>query len=405
MAYGISNAHLDFGVTNPTFEAYTQNLMIGAKLWGAGSGQADGSLILGSNSSLHVGSMANPGNVTISRNRSWMSGSETSVSTGVLDATQGNADFYLNELNVGYGGWLDERIGLGTTTGTLRWNQPDPIYATDVYFARDSSTGILDVPAGGTFLLGTAGNPLSFLGISYNDLAYGVSNAQLDFGVTNPTFEAYTQNLVIGAKLHGAGPGEADGSLILGSNSSLHVGSIANPGNVTIGRNRSWMSGSESSSVTGLLDTTQGDADLYLTDLNVAYSGFNNLALGTSTGTFTMGDGSQVTASNVNVAVTGSGGTATGTVNLAGGRLSAETVNMGADGTFNFTGGRLELGTFNTDSGSGALNQQGGTLAPGFSAGQATINGDFNLFSPGILEVELFGLTIGSEYDQLVVTV
>jgi hypothetical protein len=324
----------------------------------------------------------------------------------VLDATQGDADFYLNELNVGYSGWAPERIGLGTTVGTLRWDQSDPIYATDVYFARGPSTGILDVPAGGTFLLGTADNPLSFLRISYNDMAYGISNAQLDFGVTNPTFEAYIQDLVIGAKLYGAGSGQADGSLILGSNSSLHVGSIANPGNLTIGRNLSWIPGSEASMVTGLLDATDGDAVLHLNELNVSYNGYQGTALGTAVGTFSMGDGSEIRATTVNIS---RGPDATGTANLRGGTLAAETINMGAGGTFNFTGGRLGLGTFNTYGGVGALDQQGGTLAPGFSRtetslpGIATINGDFNLYSAGVLEVELFGLTIGLDYDQLVV--
>jgi len=87
--------------------------------------------------------------------------------------------------------------------------------------------------------------------------------------------------------------------------------------------------------------------------------------------------------------------------------LAAQTVNIGSGGDFNFTGGRLGLGTFNTYGGIGALEQEGGVLAPGFSrtqtslAGQAVIYGDYLLDSLGTFEIELFGTEAGTEYDQL----
>ena len=49
------------------------------------------------------------------------------------------------------------------------------------------------------------------------------------------------------------------------------------------------------------------------------------------------------------------------------------------------------------------LNQQGGTLAPGNSAGRTTINGNYNLWSPGTLEIQLLGSTPGTLDDQLLV--
>jgi hypothetical protein len=327
--------------------------------------------------------------------------------TGLLDATQGDVELHLSELNVGR-----HTGSFGTATGTLRWDQPDPIDATNAYFGRGPSTGILEVPVGGTFKLGTLADPLSLLAISYNDTGTqsGASGAHLDFTVTDPVFEAFSSNLTIGAKTYADGYGTANGSLILGSNSNLHVGALGSPGVVNIGMNQSTHSdgggGAHSGgSGTGLLDATQGNVELHLSELNV---GRHIGRYGTATGTFTMGNGSNVTTATANVGTT-SGGIATGTINLTDGRLSAKTVNMGENGTFNFTGGRLELGTFNTYGGIGAVNQEGGTLAPGFSRtetslpGIATINGDFNLYSGGILEVELFGLTIGLDYDQLAV--
>jgi hypothetical protein len=110
-----------------------------------------------------------------------------------------------------------------------------------------------------------------------------------------------------------------------------------------------------------------------------------------------MGADVSVDATTVNI---GTGTNASGTVNLAGGLMTADTINVD-EGAFNFTGGRLAVNTFN-----GTLDQQGGALAPGVSsdttsiAGVTTINGDYSLFS-GTLEIELFGTTPGSEYDQV----
>ena len=122
-----------------------------------------------------------------------------------------------------------------------------------------------------------------------------------------------------------------------------------------------------------------------------------------------MGTNNSVTSTTVNV---GTGSNAAGTVNLQAGRLVAETINAnGPDSTFNFTGGRLGLGgdTLTTGTFNGSLDQKGGTLAPGFSrtdtsvTGLATVNGDYNLFSAGTLEIELMGTSPGSEFDQLIV--
>ena len=387
---GTSTAHLDFTVTDPTFEAYVGGFLdIGFQRYGGAPGRADGSLILGSNSYLRVGTVDTPAKVRIGR-------SARGTGTGLLDATQGDIELHLTELNVG------QQVGYGgTATGTLRWDQPDPIDATEVYFGRGPSTGILEVPTGGTLRLGTSSDPVSALGIAYHDRndAAGTSTAHLDFTVTDPTFEAYVgETLWIGMQRYGGAPGVADGSLVLGDNSHLHVGTVATPASMTIGY------GARGTG-TGLLDATRGDMDLHLTELNVGRQvGYG----GTATGAFAMGAKSLVTATLVEIG-TRVDGTATGTVNLAGGLLAAETVNMGAGGTFNFTGGRLGIGTFNTYGGTGALEQQGGTLAPGFSrtetslAGQAVINGDYFLSALATLEIELFGSEPINGYDQVLV--
>jgi hypothetical protein len=85
------------------------------------------------------------------------------------------------------------------------------------------------------------------------------------------------------------------------------------------------------------------------------------------------------------------------TFNLKGGVLTGETIDLDT-GAFNFTGGNLIVDVFN-----GSLNQLGGSLTPGGSPGTTTINGNYSLASAGSIDIELFGLNPGTQYDQLVV--
>ncbi len=388
---GTSTAHLNLRDADPTFTAVIgDDLSIGRTT--SGSATANGSLILGEHSTLSVGTTLAPAVVNIG-----MNGTGT---TGELDATQGTVEFHLTELNVGR---RNSSSG-GTPIGTLKWSQAAPIDAERVYFGRGQSTGVLEVPTGGHFQLGTTTDPISRLAISYHDTNNkGASNAHLDLTVTDPFFEAYIGgDLSIGRKAHMGGSGTADGSLTSGSNSILSVGTAVAPAMVNIGMNESLGVVGGTGDGTGVLDARLGTVNFHLSELNV---GRTMWGMGTANGTLTTGSGSMITATTVNI---GEGTNATGNVNMNGGLFAAGIVNMGAGGTFNFTDGRLGIGTFNTYSGSGSLNQQGGTLAPGFSpfdtslAGIATINGDYCLTS-GTLEIELFGLGAGTEYDQVFV--
>jgi len=96
----------------------------------------------------------------------------------------------------------------------------------------------------------------------------------------------------------------------------------------------------------------------------------------------------------------GIGSGTTGIYNLQGGVLNATTITSGAGtATFNFTGGTLHAGNVQF-----ALTNQGGTLAPGQSAGTTLIDGtgaSYDQLDPGILAIELGGYTAGTEYDVL----
>jgi hypothetical protein len=171
------------------------------------------------------------------------------------------------------------------------------------------------------------------------------------------------------------------------------VGTPSSRANVYLGYNAS---NSAVSNGSGVLDARNGTANLRVGTFNIGQS----IRGQSATGTFSMGTNNVVDVTTVNI---GTGTNASGTVNMTGGLMTANTINL-EEGAFNFRGGRLAVNTFN-----GTLDQQGGVLAPGVSsattslAGVTTVNGDYSLSSAGMLEIDIFGTNPGSEYDQLFV--
>ena len=88
-----------------------------------------------------------------------------------------------------------------------------------------------------------------------------------------------------------------------------------------------------------------------------------------------------------------------GAAGLVGGTLSADTIQDTDGGLFVFASGTLHVGTFQGD-----LFNDGGTLAPGDSAGITTVQGAYTQDATGALEIEVGGTTPGTEHDQLNVT-
>ncbi|MCC6359294.1 MAG: immunoglobulin domain-containing protein [Phycisphaerales bacterium] len=114
----------------------------------------------------------------------------------------------------------------------------------------------------------------------------------------------------------------------------------------------------------------------------------------------------------------GSGGAHlnSGTITVPGGRYLNVTSGvltqtaggqMTIDGALGLTGQTLTLsggllgggGTIN-----GSVDNSGGRVAPGSSAGSLTINGNYTQANPAALEIEVGGPTPGTEFDQLVVS-
>ncbi|RDE50707.1 MAG: calcium-binding protein, partial [Candidatus Accumulibacter meliphilus] len=394
----------------------------GVSVGAASGGSAYGTVRLAGNSTLNVGTEAALADVNIGYAYNW-----DATPTGVLDALDAAAtiNLHLDGLFVG----RSSHSGAVAARGTLRWNQDEVIDANGVYFGHGGgATGVLDVPTGGTLLLGSASDPVGLLDIADNATGGADTTADLDFSVTNPMFAAYIGNEL---RIGSAAASSSSGELVLASNSALNVGTEAALADVNIGYAYNW-----DATPTGVLDALDAAAtiNLHLDGLFVGRSSHSGAVA--ARGTFLMGEG--VTGDANSVAI-GAGTGATGLVDIVGGSLHAVTLTLASGtldvndqpliigstgalnaqtldlagglltgqsvaingGTFNFSGGVLAVDTF-----TGLLEQDGGVLAPGNSVGQTTVSGNYALASAGTLSIEIFGSTFNTTtklYDRLAV--
>lgn len=167
-----------------------------------------------------------------------------------------------------------------------------------------------------------------------------------------------------------------------------------------------------------------GSGSLSISNGALVTSFFSLVAGNGGTGTVTIqGESSRIEALNI-YAGRGGAGTITqnsGIVSIKGGELFIAQFS-GGTGTYNLDGGTLDLAGGNIVAGDGTatlnftggtlkgassinfgIDQLGGTLAPGNSPGTTTIQGNYTQAAAAALEIEIFGTTAGTEYDQLFV--
>ena len=314
--------------------------------------------------------------------------------------------------------------------GSLRFTGTD----TSLNFG----SGSLAIADGVSFTLGDPGNRLDHLRLGYN--LSGIDLADTVADLTNDQFSAYLDDELSIARVTDVGwQGGAEASLVLGSGSTIDLGTLATPATLNIGWNESVGYAApnfnvNTSSATGTLDATLGTLTAELSELNVG----RTAGRGTASGSLIIGNGLVLQADTVNVGmgpgasgtvtfvdgfsgsfdgqtvklasglfdfadntlrIGASGGIAVQTFSLEGGLLSGATIDLDTAANLAFTGGALDVATFN-----GTLVENGGTLAPGGTgAGQTTINGDWLLSASGTLQITLAGTSPATGYDQIIV--
>ena len=250
--------------------------------------------------------------------------------------------------------------------------------------------------AGGTLALDGSGEAAADLYVGYCTMQTGnPTTAVMD--LSGGAFNATLDTLLVG--LHAW---RADQTPVTTATLSFDAGEVR-ANDVTIGEGT--VSGSNEGKGIGTLNMGGGS-------FLVANSIELGMGSSVSEGTFHMTGGATTVTGSVlggigssTVKVEGGALNVTGTVEVdsltlsGAGTLSAGAVTVASGATFDFAGGTLSVDTFNGD-----LLQSGGTLAPGNSPGTTIINGDYTLGTGGTLEIDIEGLTAGSQYDQLVVS-
>jgi T5SS/PEP-CTERM-associated repeat protein len=222
-----------------------------------------------------------------------------------------------------------------------------------------------------------------------------------------------------GANLHVSSAGNT-GAVVFGNNSSGTFATINVANSNTAGTSGALIIQS-GATVTGsalVIANVAGDADgavtitgagstLTLTGTAITSIGAgvqNTGALNVSNGgTFNSGTGTTTVRATGSIVINGgtynSNGDLTlngGLLHLVGGVVNANSISLTAGGTVDFDGGVLHVGNFN-----GGLVNQGGTLAPGQSLGITTVTGTYFQQNAGTLQIQIGGLTPGTQYDRL----
>ncbi len=156
----------------------------------------------------------------------------------------------------------------------------------------------------------------------------------------------------------------------------------------SVSSNNTWLAGATTSTSTA---TISGAGSTWTIAGRLAISeAFDPVELGPGggTGTLTIQPGATVSVAQETALFPG------GTLNLEGGTLDAQSIVFQGGGTFDWTSGTLHVGTFD-----GNLVNQGGSFAPGHSAGTTMINGDYAQQAGAILDIEIGGLAPGTEHD------
>ena len=210
------------------------------------------------------------------------------------------------------------------------------------------------------------------------------------------------------------------GSTIV-TTSSSQLGAFGGTANVTFQNNAAGSLGTSSGAMQLAYDGSAGStanvnvlsgADLSARSLEMANNGVGaaTLTINGVGSTFTQLGAASITLGhaasgsavinvrNSAVFATGTGPinvNATGAINLESGAIfdSRGPITL-SGGAFNFLGGTLHVDSFN-----GNLINQGGTFAPGHSAGNSTILGSYTQQAGARLDIEIGGTSSGSSYD------
>ncbi len=386
-----------------TFNATLSSLAVGVKT-GGGSGSQTGSesgtLTGGTAGNIVIGSPALPGTITIGQVSGGGGGygtvdlsGENSLTANVTTLLIGNASAGTagGSLSLPANNTIDAttvRVGYSTLndngTSNLHLGAMNTIVASELTIGGQKSTGVLDIPKGGTFNLGSVATPTN-LTVGETDAPTATSfqgTANLSGSAFNATLSALTVGVKTGG---GSGPqtGSESGTLIGGTSGNVVVGSPQAPGSIVIGQVASGGGGYGTVDFSGETSFTANVSSMLL---GLANSG-------TAAGTLSLGQTNTINAGVVRVGYSTSDSTpGTSSLHLgASNTIQANEFTIGgrqANGTLDIpTGGAFTLGsnaaptTLNVGAGDAQSNQ---SVSGSMKLSGATFNATLSSLAVGV---------------------
>lgn len=302
-----------------------------------------------------------------------------------------------------------DSLRIGTSGGLSSMTQNGGLVKTDEYFAIGSGGNGTYTITGGTLeakavsrglYVGTEAGATGSMNqsgghVDVGDLVVGNGSAQSgEYMLSNGRIDA-RDRIVVGN--HVVGTFTQTGGRVDSLNATIIVGNTAGA------------DGSHYQVDGGLTETSglwvgnYGDATFTQTGGYVDASGVVIAREATSTASYSLEGGRLWSSGTVSF------GDGVGSFELDGGILDVNTLDA-TGGSFTFTSGTLQAdqilgmnlamsdGLLDVGTLNGDLSMSGGILAPGNSPGVMTITGDY-LLSGGMLDMELAGLSQGTEFD------
>jgi fibronectin-binding autotransporter adhesin len=323
---------------------------------------------------------------------------------GTLNVNNG-ADVHVSGFN--------STVALGhhaTGTGTVSINGAGSTWTNDdQLWVGESGTGTLTIENGGGLVTSSGAGNSSIIGV------FGGSN-----GMVTITGAGSTWNDNNGLTVGNSGNGTlliADGGSLTSTGTALGGGFAASGTATVTGAGSTWTDLSTIIGTTGAGALTIQDG-ASMTSGSALIRGLNSgsgqvlvagagstwtvttgpLMIGLPEGGFTTGPTSLTINPGGTVNVVHNIDLDTNsTLKLQGGTLSAAEIGLNGrqfNGQFQWTAGTLHVGIFRK-----SLTNQGGTLAPGHSAGTTTIDGNYTQQAAGSMEIEIGGTTANTQYD------
>jgi len=234
-------------LTSVNVNGNLHNLIVGEKLLSGGN--ATGTLNLGNNGSLTIGSASSLGAIYVGHASG--GGSATgSVDLGLvptLNATLsgifvgtaegGSAVGTLKLANTNNITAAAIRVGVSTTSvqqtpSSLILGTTNTIVTPELTVGGRFSAASLSMPAGGSLTLGSVATPTN-LSVSKIDAGTDTSLGST-MSLSGSTFNATLSNLTVADRFSTGGAGNLVGSLTGGNSGAITIGSVANPGNFIV---------------------------------------------------------------------------------------------------------------------------------------------------------------------------